>query len=60
MKPDERLVLEEAVADVVRIVADLQDVAGAIAMAAKMVADALERIEVDILAIHSAISDDGS
>ena len=60
MKPDERLVLEEAVADVVRIVADLQDVAGAIAMAAKMVADALERIEVDILAIHSAISDDGA
>ena len=59
MKPDERLVLEEAVADVVRIVADLQDVAGAISMAAKMVADALERIEVDILAIHSAISDDG-
>jgi hypothetical protein len=57
MEPREAEAIREAVADAVRVIADLGDVLMAIGAAARLAGDALERVERDLIAIASLIDE---
>jgi hypothetical protein len=55
MTHHEAEIVREAIADGVRVLADLSDVLLAVAAAAHLCREALERVEQDLVSIHAAI-----
>jgi hypothetical protein len=55
MTSHEAEIINEAIVDSLRTLADLGDVLAAVSMAARLCGEALERLEQDLVSIHTAI-----